>query len=138
MASNDLAGNNYRKVTSLSVPKVITRFLHSVGKNDWVEAGEVMFDAALDHYSSPPGWQGSALAQTKFLAEQDEPTGRLRKLKIGLGMRGHWMPCVFNLPTYEYCSFTDRKYSTQCVCCYSEIAKASSSSGFNNPSCSTG
>jgi hypothetical protein len=99
LASNNLAGNNYRKVTSLSVPKVITRFLHTVGKNNWVEAGEVVFDAALDHYSSPSGWQGSALAQTKFLAEQDEPTGRLRKLKIGLGMRGHWIPCVFNLPT---------------------------------------
>jgi len=96
MASNNLAGNNYRKVTSLSVPKVITRFLHSAGKNDWVEAGEVVFDAALDHYFSPPGWQGSALAQAKFLAEQDEPTGRLRKLKIGLGMQGHWISCAFN------------------------------------------
>jgi hypothetical protein len=99
MASNNLAGNNYRKVTSLSLPKVITRFLHSVGKNDWVEAGEVVFDAALDYYYSPPGWQENALAQAKFLAEQDRPTGRLRKLKIGLGMRGHWMPCPFNLPT---------------------------------------
>jgi hypothetical protein len=99
MALNNLAGNNYRKVTSLSLPKVITRFLHSVGKNDWVEAGEVVFDVALDHYSSPPGWQGSALAQAEFLAEQDGPTGRLRKLKIGLGMRGHLIPCAFNLPT---------------------------------------
>ncbi len=99
MASNNLAGNNYRKVTSLSAPKVIARFLHSIRKNDWVEAGEVVFDAALDHYSSPPGWQANALAQAKFLAEQDEPTGRLRKLKIGLGMRGHWIPCAFNLPT---------------------------------------
>jgi hypothetical protein len=98
MASNNLAGNNYRKVTSFSVPKVITRFLHSVGKNNWVEGGEVVFDAALDQYSSPPGWQESARAQAKFLAEQDEPTGRLRKLKIGLGMRGHWISCAFNLP----------------------------------------
>lgn len=99
VASNNLAGNNHRKVTSLSVPKFITRFLHSIGKNDWVEAGEVVFDAALDHYSSPLGWQGSALAQAKFLAEQDEPTGRLRKLKIGLGKRGHWIPCAsFNPP----------------------------------------
>lgn len=96
MASNNLAGNNYRNVTSFFVPKVITRFLHSVGKDDWVEAGEVMFDAALDHYSSPLGWQGSALAQAKFLAEQDEPTGRLRKLKIGLGMPAHWISCAFN------------------------------------------
>lgn len=98
MASNDLAGNSYRKVTSISVPKVITRFLHSLGKNSWVEAGEVVFDAALDHYSSPPGWQGSAQSQAKFLAEQDEPTGRLRKLKIGLGMQGHWIPCAFSFP----------------------------------------
>jgi hypothetical protein len=97
--SNDLAGNNYRKVTSLSVPGVVTRFLHSLGKNNWVEAGEVAFDVALDHYSSPPGWQGSALSQAKFLAEQDEPSGRLRKLKIGLEMRGHWIPCTFSLPT---------------------------------------
>jgi hypothetical protein len=99
MASNDLAGNNYRKVTSLSVPRVITRFLHSLGKNNWVEAGEVVFDAALDLYSSPLGWQVSAISQAKFLAEQDEPTGRLRKLKVGLGMRGHWVPCAFSLPT---------------------------------------
>jgi hypothetical protein len=98
MASNDLAGNSYRKVTSISVPKVITRFLHSLGKNCWVEAGEVVFDAVLDHYSSPPGWQGSAQSQAKFLAEQDEPTGRLRKLKIGLGMQGHWIPCAFSFP----------------------------------------
>lgn len=101
MASNDLAGSNYRKVTSLSVPGVITRFLHSLGKNNWVEAGEVVFDAALDIYSSPLGWQGSALSQAKFLAEQDEPTGRLRKLKIGLGMRGRWIPCTFSLPIFQ-------------------------------------
>ncbi|KAF8271516.1 hypothetical protein EI94DRAFT_1770350 [Lactarius quietus] len=83
MASNDLAGNNHRKVTSLSVPKVIVRFLHSLGKdNDWVEAGEIVFDVALD----------SALLQAKFLAEQDEPTGRLRKLKIGRGKRGRALP----------------------------------------------
>lgn len=99
MASNDLAGSNYRKVTSLSMPRVIIRFLHSLGKNNWVEAGEVVFDASLDHYSSPPDWQGNALLQAKFLAEQDESTGRLRKLKIGLGMRGHWIPCAFSLPT---------------------------------------
>jgi hypothetical protein len=96
MVSNDLAGNNYRKVTSLSVPKVILRFLHSHGKrNDWVEAGEVVFDVALDNYSSPSAWQESALSQAKFLSEQDEPTGRLRKLKVGLGKRVRSMPCTF-------------------------------------------
>lgn len=95
MASNDLAGNNYQKVTSLSVPKVIIRFLHSLGKNnDWAEAGEVVFDVALDNYSSPSGWKEGALAQANFLAKQDEPTGRLRKLKIGLGKRGRAMPCA--------------------------------------------
>ena len=96
MASNDLAGNNYRKVASLSVPKVILRFLHSLGKkNDWVEVGEVVFDVALDNYGSPSGWQESALSQAKYLAEQDEPTGRLRKLKVGLGNRLRWTPCTF-------------------------------------------
>jgi hypothetical protein len=91
MASNNLSGNNYRKVTSLSIPKVILRFLHSLGeRNCWVEAGEVVFDVALDNYSSPTGWQENALSQAKFLAEQDEITGRLRKLKIGLGKRGRW------------------------------------------------
>ena len=100
MASNDLAGNNYRKVTSLSVPKVILRFLHSLGKrNDWVEAGEVVFDAALDNYSSPSGWQESALSQAKFLAVQDKPTGRLRKLKVGLENRVRWTPCMFGSAT---------------------------------------
>ncbi|KAI9455337.1 hypothetical protein BJY52DRAFT_1280457, partial [Lactarius psammicola] len=93
MASNDLAGNNHQKVTSLSVPKVIVRFLHALGKNnDWVEAGEVVFDVALDNYSSPSGWKENALSQAKFLAEQDQPTGRLRKLKIGLGKSGRAMP----------------------------------------------
>ncbi|KAH9083360.1 hypothetical protein EDB83DRAFT_2538792 [Lactarius deliciosus] len=93
MASNDLAGNNYQKVTSLTVPKVIMRFLHTLGKNnDWVEAGEVVFDVALDKYSSPSGWKEGALSQANFLAEQDEPTGRLRKLKIGLGKRGRALP----------------------------------------------
>ncbi|KAI0288543.1 hypothetical protein BC826DRAFT_1107677 [Russula brevipes] len=93
VASNDLAGNKYRKVTSLSVPKVIIRVVHSLGKrNDWVEAGEIVFDVALDSYSSPLGWQESALLQSKFLAEQDEPTGRLRRLKIALGQRGRWLP----------------------------------------------
>lgn len=97
MASNDLAGNNYRKVTSLSVPKVILRFLHSLGKkNDWVEAGEVVFDVAVDNYDSPSGWQESALSQAKFLAEQDEPTGRLQRLKVGLGKRLRWTPCTFD------------------------------------------
>lgn len=100
IASNDLAGNNYRKISCLSVPKVIIRFLHSLGKrNDWVEAGEVVFDAALDSYFSPLGWQESALLQAKFLAEQDEPTGRLRRLKIGLGNGGRWFPCTFGFLT---------------------------------------
>ncbi|KAH9171981.1 hypothetical protein EDB89DRAFT_2174254 [Lactarius sanguifluus] len=96
MASNDLAGNNYQKVTSLTVPKAIIRFLHALGKNnDWVEAGEVVFDVALDKYSSPSGWKERALSQAKFLAEQDEPTRRLRKLKIGLGKRGRVLPREF-------------------------------------------
>jgi hypothetical protein len=99
MASNDLAGNNHRKVTSLSVPKVIVRLLHALGKNnDWVEAGEVIFDVALDSYSSPSGRKEGALSQAKFLAEQDEPTGRLRKLKIGLGKRGRALPRAFDYP----------------------------------------
>jgi hypothetical protein len=103
MASNDLAGNNHRKVTSLTVPKVIVRFLHTSGKNnDWVEAGEVVFDVALDSYSAPSGWKESALSQAKFLAKQDEPTGRLRKLKIGLGKRGRALPRAFHSSRWEY------------------------------------
>ena len=89
MASNDLSGNNYRKVASLCIPKLILRFLRSLGdRNDWVEAGEVVLDVALDNYSSPSGWQESALSQAKFLAEQDQPTCRLRKLKLSPGKRG--------------------------------------------------
>ena len=100
MALNDLAGNNYRKVTSLSAPKVIIRFLHALGENnDWAEAGEVVFDVALDNYSSPSSWKEGALAQAEFLAEQDKPTGRLRKLKIGLGKRGRAMPRASVFPS---------------------------------------
>lgn len=101
MTSNDLAGNNHRKVTSLSVPKVIVRFLHALGdNNNWVEAGEVVFDVALDNYSSPSGWKEGALSQAKFLAKQDEPTGRLRKLKIGLGKRGRASPRASISPSF--------------------------------------
>lgn len=100
MVSNDLAGNNHQKVTSLSVPKVVIRFLHALGKkNDWAEAGEVVFDVALDNYSSPSGWKEGALAQAKFLAKQDQPTGRLRKLKIGLGKKGRAMPSASVSPS---------------------------------------
>lgn len=101
MTSNDLAGNNHRKITSLSVPKVIVRFLHALGdNNNWVEAGEVVFDVALDNYSSPSGWKEGALSQAKFLAKQDEPTGRLRKLKIGLGKRGRAFPRASISPSF--------------------------------------
>jgi hypothetical protein len=102
MMSNDLSGNNYRKLTSLSIPKGILRILHPLGKrNDWVEGGNVVFDIALDNYSSPSGWQESALSQAKFLAEQDNPTGRLRKLKIGLGNRGRWALCASHFSTFN-------------------------------------
>ncbi|KAI0267154.1 hypothetical protein BC834DRAFT_969170 [Gloeopeniophorella convolvens] len=94
MESHGLAGNTYRKVLSLRVPKVVTRLLHASARrrNDWVEAGELVFDVTLDDYSCPPDWQESAAAQAKFLEEQDALTGRLRKFKVGLGKRGSWLP----------------------------------------------
>jgi hypothetical protein len=141
VALNDLSGNNYRKVTSLSIPKLVLRFLHSLGeRNDWVEAGEVVFDVALDSYSSPPGWQESALSQAEFLADQDGPTGRLRKLRIGLGKRGRWAlrEIFFSTLYVVFCKLTV-KYSAECPCCCFETTKTSSCPALHSsPGCSTG
>ncbi|KAI0051792.1 hypothetical protein FA95DRAFT_1675579 [Auriscalpium vulgare] len=78
---NDLAGNMYRRVTSVRIPEAVIRFLHATGaQNRWIEAGEVTTDVMMDMYSRPPGWSESALAQEKFLSEQDVLTNRLHAL----------------------------------------------------------
>ncbi|KAI0958666.1 hypothetical protein AcV7_004416 [Taiwanofungus camphoratus] len=78
--SNDLAGKAYRKVTSLRLPHASFKaFLGSKRSSDiWYEATGLTFDANLDLYSAPAGWEEVAHAQTEFIAAQDKPTGRAR------------------------------------------------------------
>ena len=78
---NDLAGNHYRKVTSVRVPEAQVRCLHRyVPRERWMEVAAVSLDASADVYSCPPGWRESAQAQRAFVAEQDVLTGRTELL----------------------------------------------------------
>ncbi|KAL6305048.1 hypothetical protein BKA93DRAFT_731948 [Sparassis latifolia] len=80
--SSDLAGKFYRKVTSLRLPCASVKLFLSSKKSlpMWYEASEVHFDANLDLYSAPLGWQEAARSQLEFIARQDELSGRARFL----------------------------------------------------------
>ena len=80
--SNDLAGKTFRKVTGIRLPQATAKLLLA-SKQDrtrWVEAADAHFDADIDIYSSPPGWQETAQQQTDFVALQDAITGRAKIL----------------------------------------------------------
>ncbi|THH20420.1 hypothetical protein EW146_g951 [Bondarzewia mesenterica] len=78
---NDLAGNHYRKVTSLRLIEVQVRCLHRYGRRDrWIEVATLSLDGFADIYSCPPGWRQSANAQRDFVMEQDALTGRTQLL----------------------------------------------------------
>ncbi len=79
---NDLAGKEFRKVTSLRLPEGTVRLLLA-SKQDrgrWVEAANACLSVDLDVYSAPPGWRDSARKQADFIAEQDRLTGRAKIL----------------------------------------------------------
>jgi hypothetical protein len=78
MKSNDLAGQSYRKVTSITVPSVEMRILQKASTMDeWLQAGVVQMEIGTDIYGAPSGWEEAARLQRLFITEQDCPTGRL-------------------------------------------------------------
>ncbi|KAI0342100.1 hypothetical protein BDW22DRAFT_1358216 [Trametopsis cervina] len=76
---NDVAGKNYKSVTSIRIPQASTKLLisRSEDQNDWHEAMNARLDLNVDMYSTPPGWQDKARAQSEFLAAQDSHTERV-------------------------------------------------------------
>jgi hypothetical protein len=80
--SNDLAGNSYRKVTSIRLRHACTKLLVSSRSSQpvWTEAAYAGFSACLDIYESPAGRWTAAKDQADFLAAEDAPTGRARSL----------------------------------------------------------
>ena len=79
---NDLAGKTFRKVTGVRLPESIVKLLLASrqDRTRWIEAADARFDADIDIYSSPPGWQDSAQLQTEFIAKQDADTRRAKIL----------------------------------------------------------
>lgn len=79
---NNLAGTNYRKVTSINVPDIQLQTLFSSRpKDQWLEAGRLVAGCSVDIYNSPKGWRQDAEVQMQFLKTQDKLTGRLNFLQ---------------------------------------------------------
>ncbi|KAF4621408.1 hypothetical protein D9613_000735 [Agrocybe pediades] len=80
--SNDLGAHQYRKVTSLVVPKISISVLLSPfpDHNRWLEAAKVDLDAYLDNYASPVGHRTMTRRQLAFIEAQDRLTGRALKM----------------------------------------------------------
>ncbi|TFK25683.1 hypothetical protein FA15DRAFT_334222 [Coprinopsis marcescibilis] len=88
--SNDLAADQYRKVTSLQIPIITFKVLvtSSTKGASWLEAGEVVADAYLDIYDAPKDYRALNQAQTDYVQAQDRPTGRVRRMLAELKKRG--------------------------------------------------
>ncbi|KAG6849567.1 hypothetical protein H0H93_007348 [Arthromyces matolae] len=84
--SNDLGGRFHRKSTSVKIPEITLKVLlaSALYENRWLEAGHVSADAYLDVYSASPDFQKIAQAQASFIAEQDDLTGRARRMVASL------------------------------------------------------
>jgi hypothetical protein len=79
LTSNDRASQSHRKITSLRLPHAcLTIVLATPKPNNWSEAMRVVADAYVDIYSSPSGWEESAIAQAEFVRAQDSLTGRAK------------------------------------------------------------
>ncbi|KAI0035556.1 hypothetical protein K488DRAFT_82999 [Vararia minispora EC-137] len=99
--TNDLAGDTYRRVTSLRIPGASLRVMrHCVARDCWVEAGELGLEVTLEMYSAPVGWQETAKRQAEFIAKEDARTGRL--LGIAKTQARKWTPApmraVYTIP----------------------------------------
>jgi len=79
---NDLAGKEYKKVTSIRLRQGIIRLLLASGPNQssWLEAAQTEVDCCVDLYNAPKGWEEAVRNQAKFVVEQDAPTGRAKQL----------------------------------------------------------
>ncbi|TDL24302.1 hypothetical protein BD410DRAFT_116796 [Rickenella mellea] len=81
LASNDLAGDYYRKVLVLLAPAVDVLVLLALPSGRrWIEAASLHFEISLDLYRSPSGWKRSAKRQKEFLQKQDSETQRAQQL----------------------------------------------------------
>jgi len=80
--SNDLGAHQYRKVTSLSIPKISVCLLltASLERNRWLEAAKVDLDVYLDMYASPVGHRSMTRKQLNFIEDQDRMTGRAKTM----------------------------------------------------------
>lgn len=76
---NDLAGNQYKKITEIRIPAGVLRGLLNpdTSTGQWFEAGSVFFDLAMDTYSSPAFWEDMARKQKDFISSQDSLTRRV-------------------------------------------------------------
>ncbi|THH07232.1 hypothetical protein EW145_g3529 [Phellinidium pouzarii] len=78
---NNIAGIQYRKMTSISVPLVELQMLLSPNASKhWLEAGRIQTSLFVDLYKAPEGWRQDAKEQKCFLDFQDEPTHRFASL----------------------------------------------------------
>jgi hypothetical protein len=94
LQSNDLAGETYRKVTSVTVPRVEIRAMRkSITQEEWLQAGHMEMQMCADIYNCPRGWKESAHLQRLFLIEQDRPTGRLTDVLSGVQRGTHGEDC---------------------------------------------
>ncbi|KAF7321613.1 hypothetical protein MKEN_00682400 [Mycena kentingensis (nom. inval.)] len=79
---NDAGGHYHRKVTRLKIPSIFVRLLVQSLPADrrWLEVAHLETDAHLDIYAAPAGWKEIAAKQAAFVAEQDLPTDRAKRL----------------------------------------------------------
>lgn len=84
--TNDLAGDFYRKVTSIQIPTISLKVLvtNVTRPRSWLEAAHAILDVNVDIYSAPAGWRDTSRVQKEFVRIQDVPTGRAKLMKESL------------------------------------------------------
>lgn len=84
--TNDLAGDFYRKVTSIQIPTIVLKVLvtNVTRPRSWLEAAHATLDVNVDIYSAPAGWRETSRMQEEFIRVQDAPTGRAKLMKESL------------------------------------------------------
>lgn len=79
--SNNLPGEEYASVRSLTIPKIQIRSLLAKHMSrrpiEWYEVASGSFDVHLDAYSCPPSWKIIAAQQKAFVQRQDFATRRV-------------------------------------------------------------
>ncbi|KAJ7680397.1 hypothetical protein DFH06DRAFT_1404238 [Mycena polygramma] len=79
---NDAGGKFHRKLTSLRVPCICVKILlrSLAERRRWLEVCDLESDVYFDIYSSPRGWREKAAKQAAFIDEQDQPSGRAKRM----------------------------------------------------------